>query len=69
MADAADRAQVYQEQAMSAALARHAVNSTGMAATSGSRECRICGYKIEPARLRAIPHAVTCVACQQELEQ
>jgi DnaK suppressor protein len=31
--------------------------------------CSECGTSILPARLRAIPDATTCLACQQRLEQ
>jgi len=32
-------------------------------------ECAECGQPIAPARLRAIPEATTCVACQERLER
>jgi phage/conjugal plasmid C-4 type zinc finger TraR family protein len=31
--------------------------------------CAECGTSIAPARLRAIPDAATCVACQERLER
>ena len=30
--------------------------------------CEICGERIDPARLEAVPHAATCVRCQAELD-
>ena len=30
--------------------------------------CEICGERIDPARLEAVPHATTCVGCQAKLE-
>ena len=31
--------------------------------------CERCGQRIEPARLRALPEATTCRACQETLER
>jgi DnaK suppressor protein len=31
--------------------------------------CSECGASIPPKRLRAVPDATTCVACQERLEQ
>jgi DnaK suppressor protein len=31
--------------------------------------CAECGTAISPTRLRAIPDATTCVACQERLER
>ena len=31
--------------------------------------CEICGERINPARLAAIPHATTCVSCQDKLDR
>lgn len=31
--------------------------------------CQECGGRIEPARLRALPEAETCVKCQERLER
>jgi len=30
--------------------------------------CEVCGERIEPARLEALPEARTCLRCQQRLE-
>lgn len=30
--------------------------------------CEACGQTIDPARLRAIPHAVCCLDCQRRME-
>lgn len=32
------------------------------------RDCKECGEEIPEARLKALPHAETCVHCQQNLE-
>ena len=34
-----------------------------------SRVCIDCGYKIDPARIAAIPAAVRCVECQTKKER
>ncbi len=31
--------------------------------------CEICGEKIDPDRLAIVPHATTCIKCQQKLER
>jgi len=31
--------------------------------------CEICGEKINPARLAAIPQATTCIRCQDKLDR
>jgi RNA polymerase-binding protein DksA len=31
--------------------------------------CGECGQRIDPARLKAIPHALLCLDCQRRLEQ
>jgi RNA polymerase-binding transcription factor DksA len=31
--------------------------------------CEICGQPIAPGRLEAMPHATTCIKCQEELER
>jgi DnaK suppressor protein len=31
--------------------------------------CDVCGGDIEPPRLRALPEAVTCLACQRDQER
>jgi DnaK suppressor protein len=31
--------------------------------------CEICGQPINPERLQAVPHATTCIKCQQKLER
>jgi len=36
--------------------------------TSSKRLCRDCGKQIPPARIRVIPNATLCVACQSGLE-
>ena len=46
---------------LSAALARVRTGEYGV--------CRECGSAIAPARLRAIPDADACVACQDRLER
>jgi DnaK suppressor protein len=30
--------------------------------------CEVCGQSIDPARLKALPYAPTCLDCQQKLE-
>ncbi len=30
--------------------------------------CEVCGQPIDPARLKALPHAPTCLDCQRRLE-
>jgi RNA polymerase-binding transcription factor DksA len=48
-------------QRVTAAIARVKDGSYG--------ECAECGQPIAPARLRALPEATTCVACQERLER
>jgi RNA polymerase-binding transcription factor DksA len=31
--------------------------------------CELCGARIDPARLDAVPHATLCVRCQRQSEQ
>lgn len=31
--------------------------------------CKVCDQPIDPARLKALPHATTCLDCQRRLEQ
>jgi phage/conjugal plasmid C-4 type zinc finger TraR family protein len=47
-----------------------AIERASNAAEQGSYGvCEICGEKINPARLAIIPHATTCVKCQDVLER
>ena len=39
------------------------------AAPPRSRDCAACGEPIAPARLRALPSARNCIACQREIEE
>lgn len=32
-------------------------------------ECDVCGQPIDPARLKILPHASTCLECQRRLER
>ncbi|MGI9192358.1 MAG: TraR/DksA family transcriptional regulator [Chitinophagaceae bacterium] len=34
-----------------------------------SDDCIECGERIDPVRIKALPHAVRCIDCQQELER
>jgi len=38
-------------------------------AMNTARYCVDCGGLIHPSRIKAMPHCVRCVACQQELEE
>ena len=38
-------------------------------AMNTARYCVDCGGLIHPSRIKARPHCVRCVACQQELEE
>ncbi len=31
--------------------------------------CEVCGEKIDPARLKAVPHATLCIKCQAKKER
>jgi RNA polymerase-binding protein DksA len=31
--------------------------------------CEVCGQRIDPARLKALPHASKCLDCQRHLEK
>lgn len=31
--------------------------------------CQVCGEKIDPARLKAVPHATLCIKCQAKKER
>jgi RNA polymerase-binding transcription factor DksA len=31
--------------------------------------CQVCGTAINPARLAVVPHATTCIKCQEKLER
>lgn len=31
--------------------------------------CEICGERIDPARLRAVPHTTLCIKCKSNLEK
>ena len=35
----------------------------------GYGRCETCGERIGRERLRAVPHAANCIACQRELER
>lgn len=63
--DIADRADALVE------LDQHEGRRRAMRAISGagSTICEECGEMIEPARLRALPSARTCICCQQEIER
>jgi DnaK suppressor protein len=39
------------------------------AAGGGYGVCEICGNAIDPARLAVVPHATTCIKCQEKPER
>ncbi len=76
MPDEIDQAQHNDEFFRSQALSSHyerLKNNAGLhcdsAGGTGSSECIDCGEQIEPNRLRAMPTAARCVACQSRHER
>lgn len=65
MADAADIAQGYQEDALESALAARWRPGTEQSLS----QCAECGDTIPAARRRAIPGVQYCVPCTEDLER
>ena len=69
MADEGDEAQVladhFHRLAVNTGLAEIRVAST----RAGKCACDDCHETIDPARIRAVPHAVRCAECQTEAER
>lgn len=67
--DDADRAYVVDEYLLGAEIERARRASMGRPApSSGPRLCLECGEPIPEARLKAVPGAILCTACQAEEE-
>ena len=62
--DEADRANLLAEREREASIAA----IQGLTAMKGRATCADCDEPIEPARRKANPAAVRCIACQRELE-
>jgi hypothetical protein len=73
-------AETYRQQALKGYFGRNSAQSGGVQqypgapatetrASSGPVLCIDCGEEIEPARLKALPAAVRCTACQEKQER
>lgn len=74
MTDAADRAQIREEQERDEALARareqaHLAAAEQPFEIEGRRVCLDCFEPIERRRLKALPGAVRCLECQTLIER
>lgn len=69
VSDDADRAQVHEERARAAAMARAAAPALEAPfEIEGVRVCLDCFDPIHTRRLAAHPHAVRCLECQKDHE-
>lgn len=67
MADSTDNAQKAADNFQQQAL--HEARSSQLSAGAGTELCVHCGDAIAPQRRAALPHAKTCITCQEELER
>lgn len=68
--DAADRAEQLESATRDEALARHrARRPETPLLIDGERVCGSCFEAIEPRRLLAVPDAVRCTQCQEDVER
>jgi phage/conjugal plasmid C-4 type zinc finger TraR family protein len=67
--DIIDRAQTYQEKAISAAIEDHQRRAAEIQSTEDNTHCARCGDEIPAARRKAVPGCRLCVGCQQEAER
>jgi phage/conjugal plasmid C-4 type zinc finger TraR family protein len=71
VADEADLAHDVEETLRTDALRYHAIRARPIEAPSlvrGRRVCKSCGDAIPAGRLAAVPTAVRCVECEQDLK-
>lgn len=68
MSDGVDRAQAYEENARSDALAEVERRAQGYAAKPSAECCAVCDEPIAQARRLALPGVQTCIDCQRDLE-
>lgn len=69
MADEIDRANDQAEQNLAHELATHRRRSEIDRGINTDGDCSECGERIEAARLRALPFATRCTACQTAFER